>query len=102
VAGRDATQGFVNLLRREIAPRDLPRLCLEAWKHKQRRGSRFQADRLARMEAIVMGEEQLSPRARNPVAAYQQLARIAAEKERATSAPAAQAAQTPVTAPKPG
>ena len=32
VAGRDAAAGFLNLLRRGVAPRDLPALCVAQWR----------------------------------------------------------------------
>lgn len=80
VAGRDSAGGFINLLRRSIAPRELPAICLEQWKSRVLRGAGFQAERVARMEAVVKEEHEAPSTSRDPVAAYRRLARIATEK----------------------
>jgi hypothetical protein len=80
VTGRDSTVGFINLLRRSVAPRELMAICFEQWKNRVLRGARFQAERVARMEAVVKEEAQVLPTSRDPVTAYRRLAQLAAEK----------------------
>ncbi len=74
VGGRDSTAGFVNMLRRSVTAPNLSRVCFEQWKAAHAREKA--PGKFERMEAIVQAEEARPPRDRDPVRAYQQLARI--------------------------
>ncbi len=69
VAGKDAASGFVNLLRRSIAPRDLLATCFAEWKKSAAPSGKFSTARLQQAEAIFQSENSLSPKDRNPIAA---------------------------------
>ncbi|HTI97266.1 MAG TPA: DUF4350 domain-containing protein [Dongiaceae bacterium] len=76
VTGRDSAAGYVNLLRRSIAPADLFNTCLAEW--QKTGGSRLGLS-ATQQEAItrVVQEESLKPaRERNPVAAYRAISEI--------------------------
>lgn len=75
VSGKDSASGFVNLLRRSIAPRDLLATCFTEWKKSRGRGRHNRADRVLRMSAIV------DTKATTPVDGYREISRIAAEKD---------------------
>jgi len=80
VTGRDSTVGFINLLRRSVAPREILSICFEQWRSRVLRSAHLQAERVTRMDAVVKEEAAVLPTSRNPVAAYRRLAQIAAEK----------------------
>lgn len=75
VRGKDATSGFINLLRHGIRPGRLLEVCVEQWKKSFARagGKRLQA--LPRMEAAVADHR------RHPVQAYRTISQILAEKK---------------------
>ena len=74
IAGKDAASGFVNLLRRSIAPRDLLAACFAEWKKSTAATGQFSAARRQQAEIIFQTENSAPARARNPVAAYQNIA----------------------------
>ena len=69
IAGKDATTGFVNLLRRSIAPRDLLATCFAEWK----KSGAVSAARLQQAEIIFQAENMLPEKERNAPAAYQKI-----------------------------
>ncbi len=73
VAGRDATSGFVNLLRRSVSPRNLLATCFAEWKKSAAPTGHYSAERLVRAEAVFQKENSLPAREQNPVAAYQNI-----------------------------
>jgi hypothetical protein len=73
VAGKDATSGFVNLLRRNIPRRDVFAICFAEWKKSAATPGKFSKGRLQQAEAIYQAEAARQPGSRNPVAAYQQI-----------------------------
>jgi hypothetical protein len=75
VSGKDSAAGFVNLLRRSIAPRELLALCFAEWQKTHTRRRNDPGGKLARMAAVV--ETQTD----TPVDAYRELSRIASEKD---------------------
>jgi hypothetical protein len=79
VGGRDSTAGFVNMVRRSVAPADLSRTCFEQWKAGHSRET--SRDKFERMEALVQAEEARPPRGRDPVGTYRRLARIWNERK---------------------
>ena len=69
VAGKDSFAGFVNLLRRNVTPPELLPLCLEQW-------AKFMPQQAAKSKTkIDRAREILEQSGRNPVAAYQEIAR---------------------------
>ena len=81
VAGKDSAAGFVNLVRRGIPARDLLGVCLAEWKKSCAGGRVGLADKVARLETLVQEESSRPARERNPVAAYQRMSRILAERK---------------------
>ncbi|MST95172.1 MAG: DUF4350 domain-containing protein [Pedosphaera sp.] len=75
VLGKDSVSGFVNLLRRGIAPAALLPLCVEEWKKSRHLDRQHSAERLARADAALAANYQ-----RNPVEAYRTVSRILNEK----------------------
>jgi hypothetical protein len=73
VAGKDAASGFVNLLRRNIAPVDLLATCFTEWKKSSDLGGPSSPLRHRQAEAIFQAENAAAPRDRNPVAAYRNI-----------------------------
>ncbi len=73
IAGRDATAGFVGLLRRNIPPDRVIEVCLAEWRKSFDRGARFSAREKASLENIA-GEENARPaRDKDPVQTYRRL-----------------------------
>ena len=75
VLGKDSASGFVNLLRRGIAPAALLPLCVEEWKKSRHLDRQHSAERLARADAALAAQYQS-----NPVEAYRNVSRILNEK----------------------
>jgi hypothetical protein len=71
VTGKHAGEGFVNLLRRSIEPREVLNVCAEEWKksfnHDGRNVKAVQLDR------VLAGEASKPARTRDPVAAYRKI-----------------------------
>jgi hypothetical protein len=78
VEGRDSFSAFVNLLRRNIAPANLLRVCLEQWNAT---GSRKPPRaKLESMQRLIDQQNALPPAERNPVATYREFCRILSKK----------------------
>ena len=71
VSGRDASQGFNNLLHRAIKPADLLGVCVEEW----RRTSAHKGAAVAHVEEVLAREKTHPAKQRDPVAAYCEIAR---------------------------
>jgi hypothetical protein len=70
VSGRDASGGFINLLRRSVPASRLPAVCVEAW--LRARGRRVRAEERAHLEAVLRAyEARALP---DPAAAYRAMA----------------------------
>jgi hypothetical protein len=80
VAGKDAAAGFVNLLRRSIAPRDLLATCFAEWKKSGTPAGKFSSTRLQQAEAIFQSENSLSNKDRNPVETYKNISHALATR----------------------
>jgi hypothetical protein len=76
IAGKDSAAGFVNLLRRSIAPRDLLPTCFAEWKKSAGPAGQSSAPRRQQAEAEFQAENSLPPKDRNPVATYQRICSI--------------------------
>lgn len=79
VQGKDAGAGFVSLLRRNVTPREVLRLCVEEWIRSLPRGAGLEAERLE-VERILAAEDGRPWRQRDPVAAYRRIAQVLERK----------------------
>jgi hypothetical protein len=73
VAGKDSASGFVNLLRRSIAPRDLLATCFFEWKKSVAAPGKSSTARHQEVEAIFQSENSLPNKDRNSIAAYKKI-----------------------------
>jgi hypothetical protein len=76
VAGKEAAAGFVNLLRRNVSPRDVLQTCFAEWKKSFTRGARPSAARIIQAQAVLDAEGALPHRQRDSVRAYQEICGI--------------------------
>ncbi len=79
VVGRDSAAGFVNLLRRSIAPADLIAVCFNEWKKSCVHGRADLVAKAGRMAAVVADEEARPNRERNAVRAYLRVGELLSE-----------------------
>lgn len=80
VEGKDSASGFINLLKRNIAPVDLMKVCLEQWNAHFTYARKPSAAKLEAMQKIIDGENQLDPKRRNPIATYQKLTEVLSKR----------------------
>jgi hypothetical protein len=73
VTGRDASAGFVNLLRRSIAPSDLLATCFAEWKKSVPGKGKVSATRHQQAEAVFSSENSLPHKSRNPIETYKKI-----------------------------
>jgi len=71
VAGKDSSEGFVNLLRRAIKPSEILGACVREW----RKAFPNRPREIAKIDEILGQEQARSPRERNAVTAYQAICR---------------------------
>ena len=71
VAGKESSEGFVNLLRRTIKPSELLGVCVGEW----RKAFPNRPREMARIDEVFAEEQARSSRARNAVIAYQAMCR---------------------------
>lgn len=71
VMGRDASEGFVNLLRRSVPLKDLLNVCVQEW--QKTRGRRIRDEERNHVEAVLRAHESRSA-TRDPSAAYKAIA----------------------------
>jgi len=76
VEGKDSSAGFINLLRRAVASKDILAVCFQEWKKSLPKYLRHSRTKLERMEAVVQKEEIQTGRHRNPVRGYQSMIQI--------------------------
>ena len=76
IAGKDSAAGFVNLLRRSIARRDLLPVCFIEWKKTAGPAGQYSASRRQQAEAAFQAENALPPKNRNPIATYKKICSI--------------------------
>ncbi len=76
IAGKDSAAGFVNLLRRNIAPRDLMPVCFAEWKKSAGPAGQYSAPRRQQAEAEFQADQPLPPRDRNSIATYKKICSI--------------------------
>lgn len=73
VVGKDSAAGFVNLLRRSIAPRDLLATCFAEWEKSIARKGKISMSRFQQAEAVFSNENSLPNKDRNSIAAYKKI-----------------------------
>ena len=76
IAGKEAGEGFINLLRRAIRPAAVFEVCLGEW----RKAFSQKPRELAKVEEIWAQEQTRPARERDPVAAYRTISRALARK----------------------
>jgi len=81
IAGKDAASGFVNLLRRNLVPRELLAACFAEWKKSTAPAGKVSTRRQQQAEAIFQAENTRPARERNPVAAYRQISETLAHRK---------------------
>lgn len=75
IAGKDATAGFVNLLRRNIAPREILDACFNEWTKSLLHRGTVRIASVDQAQAVMEAERARPPGARNPVKAYHDICR---------------------------
>ena len=76
VEGRDSAAGFINLLRRNLPPALLMKICVEQWQTHVARLRKPAPARLEAMQKLIDAENALEPRQRNPVRTYREFCKI--------------------------
>lgn len=78
IAGKESSEGFINLLRRNIPPQAVMSVCLQEWKKSC--GHRCDKARLQKIQALIDAENQQIDRKRNPIELYRRIHQILARK----------------------
>ncbi len=81
IAGRDATAGFVNLLRRNIAPRDLLNVIFDEWTKALLHRRNVRIASVDHAQTIMETERARPATARQPVQTYREIARALKSSE---------------------
>jgi hypothetical protein len=76
VTARDSATGFVNLLRRSVAPADVVALCFTGWRKSVGVLRPDLSRKLADMQDVINLEAARPPKERTPVATYRKLTKI--------------------------
>ncbi len=76
VGGRDVSAGFVNLLRRNIAPRDVLRVCFQEWTKSLPQGGGHSIAKVDQAQAIMEAENTRAQSERDPVGAYRRISEV--------------------------
>jgi len=76
LAGKDASAGFVNLLRRSIPRRELFAACFQEWRKSAARTGQYSAARLQQADAVFQAESSAGTLERDPIRAYRTIANI--------------------------
>jgi hypothetical protein len=73
VTGKEASAGFVNLLRRNLAPQDMLNVCFSEWTKSLGHGNSYPLARVDAAQAVLEAENARPPAARDPVRAYREV-----------------------------
>ncbi len=76
VTGRDATAGFVQLLKRSVPPSELLPLCLSEWRRTIPRDRPDLQSKAAALQDVVNLEADQPPRRQNPAQTYRRLVEL--------------------------
>jgi hypothetical protein len=81
LAGQDAAAGFINLLRRNIAPRDLLRVCFAEWAKSLPANGAHIIARVDQAQTVLEAESARAQVGRDPVRAYREICRVLKGKQ---------------------
>ena len=76
---RDYTQGLISLLRRNIAIKDILKVCLAEWKKAVDRGDKIALEKIPKIESLLDPQESSSKNEIDPVAGYRKICSILSE-----------------------
>lgn len=76
VMGRDSASGFVNLVRRGIAPAELINVCFAEWKKSHARFAALSPAQRRDLEQLIQQQAALEPHLRKPVENYRVISQI--------------------------
>jgi hypothetical protein len=88
IAGKEAAEGFVNLLRRNIARQDLLRVCFDEWTKSFVWRGAHSISRVDQVQAVFEAEVARAKPDQNPVRAYREMSRALQAKKAAPEGPA--------------
>lgn len=74
VPGKDASAGFINLLRRNIAPRQVLEVCFDQWTRSLQNRANYRIAAVDAAQTIMERERARPATARNPVQTYHDIA----------------------------
>jgi len=75
IAGKEASAGFVNLLRRHVKPVEILTICFDEWTKSLRQRSNYTVSGVDRAQTVMELEIAKPVRLRTPVQAYNEIAR---------------------------
>ena len=76
VTGKEAAAGFVNLLRRNIAPKDVLRVCFDEWTKTLQQRSGHSIVRVDQAQAVLEAENAKARVEQDAVRAYREICRV--------------------------
>ncbi len=76
VMGRDSASGFINLVRRGVAPSEILNVCFSEWKQSRGRTASVSPQQWRGVEQVISEQAALAPRERNPIEAYRRITEI--------------------------
>jgi hypothetical protein len=76
VSGREVSAGFINLLRRNIAPRDVLRVCFEEWTKSLPQGGGHSIAKVDQAQTVMEAENARAQAGRDPVRAYREICQV--------------------------
>ena len=82
VSDREATQGLISLLRRNIPKRHLLQTCVQEWERSIQPQKRFQNEKLKQIKSALQRIETQSPKTIDPVAGYRRIIEIISKETR--------------------
>jgi hypothetical protein len=76
---RDYTQGLISLLRRNIAVKDILKVCVAEWKKAAGRDDKITSEKISKVESLLDFPESSSKKEIDPVADYRKICSILSE-----------------------
>ena len=76
ITGRDSASGFVNLVRRGVAPAEIINVCFAEWKKSGARSSAISPAQRRDLEQLIQQQAGLEPHQRKPVENYRIISQI--------------------------
>ena len=81
LAGKDYVSGFVSLLRRNIAPRDLLHVCFLEWKRSFPQRGREGNEEMKHVQKIIESRERRTAQEKILIQAYEKVNKILGERK---------------------